>query len=88
VRVVPEVDVPAHALSWGAAYPSLIINCTVAAKRFGAPSDVPTLDPSRQETYTLIETLLTEVAQIFPDRFLHVGGDGVRCVCARCSKGV
>jgi hexosaminidase len=37
----------------------------------------PTLDPTREETYTFLDSLIGEIAALFPDEYFHVGGDEV-----------
>jgi hexosaminidase len=57
---------------------------TVACPRYtdelGHIDDVP-LDPTLSHTYEVIENLLVELTGIFPDNFLHVGGDEVKYGC-------
>ena len=43
--------------------------------------DLLTLDPSRAETLTLVRAILSEVLDIFPDEFVHVGGDEIDFRC-------
>ncbi|KAJ8601473.1 hypothetical protein CTAYLR_005696 [Chrysophaeum taylorii] len=81
VRIVPEIDVPAHTKSWGRAYPRLVVNCSTASIRAATPSDIPALDPTIPETYEVVERVLTEVSQIFPDALLHLGCDEMRFKC-------
>jgi len=73
VRVVPEVDMPGHAVSWGSGYPELLTKCD--------PGLVAPLDVTRNETLAAVAALLAEVADIFPDALLHVGGDEVATTC-------
>lgn len=83
VRIVPEIDVPAHTLSWGRSHPNLLINCSTTSMHAATPSDVPALDPTQSATYDLIETVLREITTIFPDDRLHVGLDEMRFRCWR-----
>jgi hexosaminidase len=76
VTVVPEIEMPGHALAALAAYPELA--CTPGpfevGTRWGVYDDVfcPT-----QGTFDFLENVLTEVMALFPGRYLHVGGDEV-----------
>jgi len=81
VRVVPEIDVPAHTMSWGRAYPDLLINCSTVSREAATPTDVPALDPTADATYDLIEKVLAEIARIFPDDRMHLGLDEMRFKC-------
>jgi hexosaminidase len=76
VTIVPEIEMPGHAGGALAAYPEL--SCT------GGPFEVSTtwgvhediFCPSEQ-TFTFLENVLTEVMDIFPSEYIHVGGDEV-----------
>ena len=80
IRVVPEFDMPGHVSSWLLGYPELGARSALGP----APGPVDrwgifdaALDPSRPETYTFVGNLLAEAATLFPDPFVHVGGDEV-----------
>ncbi len=75
IRVVPEFDLPGHTGALVAAYPRLGSNDSVKAVpiRWGVLNIA--LDPTRETTYTLLDSLLTEMAQLFPDPYFHIGGD-------------
>ncbi len=75
VRVVPELDMPGHVTSWLVAYPKWGSRQTSESRRFGVHQAC--LNPLDDEVYQSIETLLGEVVDIFPDEYLHVGGDEV-----------
>ena len=81
VRVVPEIDVPAHALSWAKAYPALIVPCAFANGDGASKSDAPALDPTDERTYALVAAVLDAAAAVFPDAVFHVGADEVRAEC-------
>ena len=75
IRVVPEFDVPGHATSWIAAYPRLASNDSAYAvpQKWGVLNVA--LDPTRETTYSLLDSLFTEMTALFPDPYFHVGGD-------------
>lgn len=77
IRVVPELDFPGHASALAVAYPELITEqkSYLAEPRWGVHQ--PLLDPSKPEVYDFIDQLVAEVAAIFPDPYLHIGGDEV-----------
>ena len=78
IRVVPEVDSPAHSESWGVGRPDLILRC-------GANGGYSSLvDPSREETYTAIAALFAELATIFFDEAFHIGVDEVPVDAGSC----
>lgn len=78
IHIVPEIDVPGHAMAILAAYPELSTT--------GGPFQVNpgsqfwnkienTLDPSNPKTYQLLEDIFSEVASLFPAPYVHIGGD-------------
>jgi len=75
IRVVPELDLPGHCTSILAAYPELasVKRDYVLQDHWGVFD--PTMDPTREEVYRFLDTLLTEVASLFPDEYFHIGGD-------------
>jgi hexosaminidase len=78
VRVVPEFDVPGHAVSWLVAYPQLASGPAPQALVRSERDDLrPPLDPTSDATYKLIDTVFGEMEALFPDRYFHIGGDEV-----------
>ncbi|KAI5631851.1 glycosyl hydrolase family 20, catalytic domain-containing protein [Phthorimaea operculella] len=77
VRVIPEFDVPGHTSSWGAAYPSLLTECY----SYGKVTSLGPMNPTRNTTYKLLRDLFQEVQGVFPDHYIHVGGDEVELNC-------
>ncbi len=76
IRVIPELDVPGHASALLTAYPELGSkeNQVYTIERYAGVFD-PTLDPTNEKTYELLSDIFTEVAQLFPDPYVHIGGD-------------
>jgi len=77
IRVVPEFDMPGHVTSWLPAHPELasLPGPYPLERRWGIKD--PTFDPSREEPYRFIEAFLREMAGLFPDAYIHTGGDEV-----------
>ena len=75
IRVVPEFDIPGHSTSWLVGYPELgsAPGPYTIERRPGIFE--PALDPTREEVYKFLETFLGEMAALFPDAYLHIGGD-------------
>jgi hexosaminidase len=73
--VVPEIDLPGHSTAILTAYPHLasVPRQYELQDHFGVFD--PTIDPTRESTYTFLDSLLTEVAALFPDTYFHIGGD-------------
>ncbi len=64
IEVIPEIEMPGHSEEVTAVYPEL--SCD------GRPSD---LCPGNEKTFEFIEAVLTEVMEIFPSEYIHIGGD-------------
>ena len=75
IRVVPEFDIPGHSTSWLVGYPELgsAPGPYTIERRPGIFE--PALDPTREEVYKFLDTFLSEMAALFPDDYLHIGGD-------------
>lgn len=75
IRIVPEFDVPGHATSWLVAFPDLASGPTPRElqRRWGVFD--PVLDPTNEAVYTMLDRFFGEMAELFPDPFLHIGGD-------------
>ncbi|KAF0198725.1 MAG: hexosaminidase [Bacteroidetes bacterium] len=75
VNVIPEIEMPGHALAALAAYPQL--SCTGGPfevwTKWGVTDDI--FCAGKEETFAFLEDVLTEVLDIFPSLYIHVGGD-------------
>ena len=76
ITVIPEVEMPAHVMSAIAAYPELSCH----KRPIGVPSGGvwPITDiycAGQEETFTFLENVLSEVMQLFPSKYIHIGGD-------------
>jgi hexosaminidase len=74
VTIIPEIEMPGHSLAALAAYPELA--CTPGpfevGTRWGVYEDI--YCPS-EKTFAFLEDVLTEVMELFPSRYIHIGGD-------------
>jgi hexosaminidase len=78
VRVVPEFDIPGHAVSWLIAHPNIASAPPPAHLVRGMSDEVrPPIDPTLEETYQVLDKVLGEMASLFPDPYFHIGGDEV-----------
>jgi len=75
IRVIPEFDMPGHVTSWLVGHPELAAapGPYAIARTWGVFDAA--LDPTREEVYKLLDGFLGEMAAIFPDQYLHIGGD-------------
>lgn len=74
IEVVPEIEMPGHALAALAAYPEL--SCTggpfETGRTWGVFQDVFC---TREETFTFLQDVLSEICELFPGKYIHIGGD-------------
>jgi hexosaminidase len=75
IRVVPEFDIPGHSTSWLVGYPELGSAPGPYKIERGAGIFEPALDPTNEEVYKFLDQFLGEMAALFPDAYLHIGGD-------------
>jgi len=75
IRVVPEFDIPGHATAWVVGYPELASapGPYVIERAWGVFD--PVLDPTNPQVYELLDGFLGEMAALFPDPYIHIGGD-------------
>jgi len=90
VTVMPEIDMPGHTTALLAAYPEL--SCSgeklEVSHHVGVHSNA--LCPAKEEVYPFLQTLLGEVAAVFPSEYIHIGSDEVVAKdwdhCPACEK--
>ena len=89
VNILPEIDVPGHSLSAVVSYPEL--SCTPGAENYHVRSGEEIMDwshghppvalvdntlcPANEKVYDFLDKVLTQVAQLFPFGYIHMGGD-------------
>jgi hexosaminidase len=92
ITVIPEIEMPGHALAALAAYPQL--GCTggpyKTATYWGIFDDV--YCAGNDETFTFLQNVMDEVLPLFPSKYIHIGGD--ECpktkwkACPKCQKRI
>ena len=75
IRVIPEIDVPGHASAFLTAYPEISSKDTIYQIERYAGIFNPTLDPTNEKTYEILDVLFSELTALFPDEYFHIGGD-------------
>ena len=71
IRVVAEIDTPGHGAAWCAGMPGICPSM----------SCLEPLDPSTNTTFAAIRSVLEDLFTVFPDGFVHLGGDEVSTHC-------
>ena len=92
INVLPEIEMPGHAVAALQAYPQL--SCSGGKvppfNRWGVSEDV--FCAGKDETYAFLEGVLSEVADLFPYEYIHIGGDECPKVrweqCPDCQKRI
>ena len=87
ITIVPEIDIPGHSMAALAAYPELSVK---KEPKYVAPGTKfsewygggkfkmlieNTLNPTDEKVYEFVDKVFTEVAQLFPGKYIHMGGD-------------
>ncbi|HUR37509.1 MAG TPA: family 20 glycosylhydrolase [Terriglobales bacterium] len=75
IRVVPEFDMPGHVQSWLVGHPELAAGPGPyeISREWGVMD--ATFDPTNEKVYKLLDGFIGEMAKLFPDAYLHIGGD-------------
>ena len=94
VAIIPEIELPGHSLAALASYPHLACGDQPGpfrvAEWWGIYEDV--YCAGKEETFRFLEDVLTEVMELFPGKYIHIGGD--ECPkerwkkCAYCQKRI
>lgn len=81
ITIIPEIEMPGHSEEVLVAYPQLACEGLLAGGE---------LCPGREETFTFLTDVLTEVMELFPSEYIHIGGDEASTAhwkqCPLCQK--
>lgn len=80
IRIVPEFDLPGHSTSWYIGHPEF---SSGTGATFGAPYQIdrkwgrnsPVMNPVKEEVYQFLDMFFKEMSELFPDEYMHIGGD-------------
>jgi hexosaminidase len=77
IRVMPEFDIPGHSTSWLVAYPEFASapGPYAVERHFGVFG--PAFNPADERIYAFFDKFFKEMAGLFPDAYMHIGGDEV-----------
>jgi hexosaminidase len=75
VRIMPEFEMPGHSRSMYVGYPELASGSGPYKMEPGAPD--AEMDPTKEDTYKFLDRFLDEMTRLFPDEYVHIGGDEV-----------
>lgn len=90
VRVMVELDTPGHSASMCYGMPEICPqpSCATEPQCYASNVNNWALDPSNNLTYTVVQTLLTDLSKLFPEQMMHLGGDEIDTCCWSYSPGI
>lgn len=94
VTIVPEIDIPGHSQAFIAAYPNIC--CTQQQYAVYPGSNTGTRDnvlcAGNDSCFTILDKIITQLAALFPGKYIHIGGDEVDKrfwkECLKCQKRI
>ncbi|XP_057316087.1 beta-hexosaminidase subunit alpha-like [Hydractinia symbiolongicarpus] len=88
IRVMPEFDTPGHTHSWGG-IPGLLTDCGETGQQEEMFNDMKgPINPILEGSYEFLEEFFKEITEVFPDEYLHLGGDEVDFKCWMSNKRI
>ena len=89
ITIIPEIEMPAHSRSALAAYPQFAC-LDSAGKAFPYPAQIQDEYCTKDSTFIFLTDILSEVMEVFPSHYIHIGGDEASKVnwakCPICQK--
>ena len=77
IEVVPEIDLPGHSLCIATIHPEILCNYKLNKSASFGYDTRSAFCVSKEENYKLLEDILSEICELFPSKYIHIGGDEV-----------
>ena len=77
IEVIPEIDLPGHSLCIATLHPEILCDYEVNTSRAFGYDTRSAFCASKEDNYLLLDDILREVCELFPSRYIHIGGDEV-----------
>ncbi|KAI9354378.1 glycoside hydrolase superfamily [Pilaira anomala] len=81
IRVIVEIDMPAHTASIAESHPDALICTDVFWAPYAAEPPAGQLNPVKESTNKLVREIVKEATEVFPDSVYHTGGDEINIPC-------
>ena len=83
IEIVPEIDVPAHSLSWSKSiyFQSVVTKCSKTALDKEHPDDIFIMNVTNPLTLRVVKGVIKAISNIFPSKYIHIGGDEIDFNC-------
>lgn len=88
IRVIIEIDMPAHTASIGESHPDLLICADKFWAAYAVEPPAGQLNPIHPDALSLVKDLITEGTDTFPDSLFHAGGDEIDSACWELSPEI
>lgn len=77
IEIIPEIDLPGHSRAAAHAYPEILCDFTPDASKAAGYDRRNVWCASSEQNYKMLQGILTEIAALFPSKYIHIGGDEV-----------
>ena len=76
INIIPEIDLPGHSKAVAVTYPEIL--CETKGKHYSVQWESNNVwCVGREENYAMLDTIIGEMAELFPSKIFHIGGDEV-----------